>query len=489
MYKYTCSCNVKSDEKAMITSHILPSTGIDDISIYIPNLYLDIHTFAKARNIDPLKLEKGLGLKSIAIPDASEDVITMAAEALLDLVEKNNLLPGDLGRIYVGTESMVDGSKPNASYLLGILKQYYEQKSIPIDNLNRCDVVDMTFACIGAVDAMQNCLDWIKLNPTSKAIVIATDWAKYDLHSPGECTQGSGAIATLLSAHPRLIEIDNQWGVSTQCEHDFFKPLRRKVNVQDLAVSNGIDKSLLGKEINTEHKDTPVYDGHFSNTCYTDRISEAFQDFRSKTENETDWLNSWERMVFHLPYAYHARRVFIQLFIEDLKKYGRYESFISPIQAELSEADPKFHSKLIKAASKSEAYRKFVETKIAPGETASSLVGNMYTGSIFLCLVSHLLQGNGKDLGDSKLGFFAYGSGSKAKVFSGKVVKGYEKQLSRIKLLDQLDSRKAVNMHEYEYLHRHKLLYNLDSVNRKIFQTSSGWTATNRYARNYSLTL
>ena len=127
----------------------------DDISIYCPSLYLDINDFAKARDIEPAKLTKGLGLKSIAVPDSSEDVITMAAEALCDLVEKNNLQPEDIGRIYVGTESMVDGSKPIASYLLGILKQFFEQKSIDARELYQCDVVDMVFACIGAVDAMQ----------------------------------------------------------------------------------------------------------------------------------------------------------------------------------------------------------------------------------------------------------------------------------------------------------------------------------------------
>jgi hydroxymethylglutaryl-CoA synthase len=38
---------------------------------------------------------------------------------------------------------------------------------------------------------MQNCLDFIRLNPTKKAIV-ATDFAKYDLNSTGEYTQGAG---------------------------------------------------------------------------------------------------------------------------------------------------------------------------------------------------------------------------------------------------------------------------------------------------------
>jgi hydroxymethylglutaryl-CoA synthase len=49
-------------------------------------------------------------------------------------------------------------------------------------------VVD-TFACIAGVDAIQNCLDFIKLNPDKKAIVVTTDIAKYDLNSGGEYTR------------------------------------------------------------------------------------------------------------------------------------------------------------------------------------------------------------------------------------------------------------------------------------------------------------
>jgi hydroxymethylglutaryl-CoA synthase len=57
---------------------------------------------------------------------------------------------------------------------------------------------------------MQNCLDFIRLNPTKKAIV-ATDFAKYDLNSTGEYTQGAGALAMLLTANPRIIAFENHW--------------------------------------------------------------------------------------------------------------------------------------------------------------------------------------------------------------------------------------------------------------------------------------
>ena len=45
------------------------AAGIDDISIYIPRLYLDAGDFAKARGLDPEKLERGLGIGQMAIVD------------------------------------------------------------------------------------------------------------------------------------------------------------------------------------------------------------------------------------------------------------------------------------------------------------------------------------------------------------------------------------------------------------------------------------
>mgnify|MGYP003327979104 CR=1 FL=1 len=53
--------------------------GIDAIDYYVPSLGLKIHDLAIARNIEPAKLEKGLGLKAMALMDVNEDAASMAA--------------------------------------------------------------------------------------------------------------------------------------------------------------------------------------------------------------------------------------------------------------------------------------------------------------------------------------------------------------------------------------------------------------------------
>ena len=468
----------------MDTRSTHPTVGIDDISIYLPSLVFSIEELANARNIEPAKLQKGLGLLEMAVPDTSEDVITMAAEAVIDVVRKNGLQPSDIGRIYVGTESMVDGSKPIASYVLGVLTRYFELNQVDPTPLKNCDTVDMTFACIGAVDAMLNSLDWIRLNPDRKAIVVATDWAKYDLDSPGEYTQGAGAFAVLLSANPGLVRIGKEVGVGMQCEHDFYKPLRLRVDFNDDVSSNGLDEKHLGRSTYAEHKDTPVYDGQFSNQCYTDRIVEAFHHYMSGSGSEK-LLDSWSRMIFHLPYAYHARRVFPVVFLDHLAGSDTLETLANELDLDVAEfANP--GKETLRAVAKSDRYRRFVNDKIADGEKASSRVGNMYTGAVFLSLLSTLVYAQ-DDLSDQQVGFFAYGSGSKSKVFAGTVTPGYKSKVERIELPKRLDGRKGISLQQYEYLHRNKLLVNLDSRDRIVFQSTSGWTETNKYARNYEV--
>jgi hypothetical protein len=59
------------------------SFGIEAASYYVPSLYLEIKDLAEKRGIEPAKLEKGLGLHKMGLPDVHEDAATFAAEALL----------------------------------------------------------------------------------------------------------------------------------------------------------------------------------------------------------------------------------------------------------------------------------------------------------------------------------------------------------------------------------------------------------------------
>ena len=64
------------------------AAGIDDIAIYIPRLYIDASDFAEARGLDPVKLQKGLGISQMAIVDANQDPACLAANACLKIMQK-----------------------------------------------------------------------------------------------------------------------------------------------------------------------------------------------------------------------------------------------------------------------------------------------------------------------------------------------------------------------------------------------------------------
>ena len=464
--------------------------GIEDLRFAFPSLYMDLADLANARNIEPAKLQKGLGLLEMSVCDIDEDVITLSADSLLSLVKANDVKPAELGRIYVGTESSIDGSKPIASYLLGILTQYFVAKGETENCLRHVDVVDMTFACIGAVDAMHNSLAWLYTEPDMKAIVIAADIANYDLASSGEYTQGAGAAAVLLSKNPSILEIEPKVGVAAACVHDFFKPLRLHSSKEITSTSPEIEEE---DEIVTLHKETPVFDGPLSNKTYQNRISEALDFYNQKTGANTD-INQYDSYIFHLPYAFHGRRIFDQIFLNDLKSKGELDSFYNSLavpqanKESMSKDEYKAASRAFsKAIVKSPEYSGLVKQKIERSERLSSKVGNVYTASIFLALISELHYGNRENQDLKKMLFFAYGSGSKSKVFSGQLSSKWQAKVNSWSIEDALSQRERIDFDTYVKIRLHQLKESVSERPNQVIMDHSGFLETNRYSRNYVL--
>ncbi|PSR15402.1 MAG: hypothetical protein DA408_16530 [Bacteroidetes bacterium] len=484
--------------------HTSSQVGIDDLAAYIPQLYLPIESLAAARGIEYAKLNKGLGLTAMAVPDAGEDAATMMANAVRELLEKNALSPSQIGRLYLGTESAIDGAKPTATYALQMLTAYFAPR-YGADCFLNCDVVDLTFACIGAVDALQNTLDWVRADQERIGIVVASDNAKYELDSTGEYTQGAGAVAVLVRHQPRLLALGAHWGVSTRAVYDFYKPLR-KVKKGDLiaealhlANRNHVDIDQLvhqlahqGLGVNgvldsneqelTLHKDTPIFDGPYSNDCYQERIAEALAHFCRQTATTAAVVNTWDQLLFHLPYAYQARRMFGEVFwrasqgtplaaqLQEQVGLPEPQAADFPAAEDLTQARAGFW----RAVTKTPLYQELVQTRIEPSERASSLVGNMYTGSILLALMSALETGlqAGTLAAGQQLGFFAYGSGSKSKVFTGTLQAGWANVTQRFQLFHRLQHRQPLDYAAYEQLHRQARTTPLAPSADRFYQTA-----------------
>lgn len=415
-------------------------TGIDAISFDVANIHLPIKTLATARNIEPEKLEKGLGLIKMTLPDTYQDTVVFGANALTKLITENQINLNEISRIYVGTESAIDSSKPISSFLIALMEQKFGE-----DILSECDVVDFTFACIGGVDALQNCVDFIKLNPTKKAIVVTTDFAKYDLNSTGEYTQGAGALAMLVTSNPRIIAFDENWATSTKGVFDFFKPYR---SISKEAITQNENNNPWFDNLESEieiHKDQPVFDGQYSNQCYMDRTRAAYFSFKKLKNTTATLYNTWNSIIMHLPYSFQGRRMLSEIYALDSAEKIIAENI-----------EPTDYQNKIKEVGKSDAYKTFITEKLQPAELASSLIGNLYTGSIFMGLLSTLAHfyDTKKDISGTKFGFLAYGSGSKSKVFEGTIQPEWQSALSQVKLFENLSESTEIDFETYERLHK-----------------------------------
>ena len=415
-------------------------TGIDALSFDVAKLHLPIKTLAEARNIEPEKLEKGLGLLKMTLPDMHQDSVVFAANALTRLIQDNSINLSEIARIYVGTESAIDNAKPIGSFLIDLMEQKFGENT-----LAECDVVDFTFACIGGVDALQNCLDFIKLNPDKKAIVVTTDFAKYDLNSTGEYTQGAGATAMLITVNPRIIAFENHWATNTKGVFDFFKP-HRTISKETITGNTNNEAWFDNLEAEIEiHKDQPVFDGQYSNQCYMDRTRNAYFSFKKLKQTSDTLYQSWNSIIMHLPYSFQGRRMLSEIYALDAEN-----SIISG-----SETPAEYQSKL-KETSKTPEYKNFVEEKLMPAELASSLIGNLYTGSIFLGFLSTLAHfyDSEKEIAGNTFGFLAYGSGSKSKVFEGIIQDEWKLPLANVNLFETLNKSFEIDFNTYESLHK-----------------------------------
>src|SRR5690625_2846105 len=97
----------KSIEKRL--RRIIMEIGLEKISFNIPHLYVDMNELAKARNEDPAKYTIGIGQDEMAVAPLSQDPVTLAANAALQMLTEEDKEAIDL--IMFATETGIDQSK------------------------------------------------------------------------------------------------------------------------------------------------------------------------------------------------------------------------------------------------------------------------------------------------------------------------------------------------------------------------------------------
>ena len=460
------------------------AAGIDDISVYIPQLYVEASDFARERGLDPVKLERGLGIGQMAIVDTNQDPACLAANACLKIMQKNKLTPDQIGRLYVATESSFDESKAMNSYVIGMLEQVYGEETF-----GHCGGIECKFACVSGSYALYDNTNWIRAGESEDkhALVVVSDIAKYDMGSSGEVTQGAGAIAMLLNDKPRLLEFDPKvTSTSIKNEYDFYRP--------------------FGKE-------TPIVHGQYSNLLYLIQVKNALSDYKRKAKNtgliklneDETILDHIDYLNMHLPYSNMGKKALAYLARHEWRTLPRWNKIIKEIEMEEPIpkdprgtiesvlADAEFMAKdhqFTKLFTNTSEYLELYESKLASSLIASKMIGNLYTASLYLGFRSSLEfeYQKGVDLKGKRIGFCSYGSGASAMIFSGVIQPEYEQVVKDMNIEAELGPRTKLTLKEYEEMHENKrgIEKNIRSAKKEFILVDVNTSLESRGERHYT---
>ena len=246
--------------------------------------------------------------------------------------------------------------------------------------------IEMKEACYGATAALDYARLHVQKHPESKVLVIASDVARYGVNTPGEPTQGAGSVAMLISKKPRILLLNDNSVAQTRDIMDFWRP---------------------------NYSTTPYVNGIYSTKQYLDMLKTTWAEFQKRFNTS---LADFSAFCFHLPFPKLALKGFNKVMDKNLP-----EDFKEKLKEN-------FESTIL----------------------YSKEVGNIYTGSLYLGLLS-LLENSKNLVAGDKIALFSYGSGAVAEIFSATLVDGF-KDMLQTNRLETLKNRIRLSVEDYEKL-------------------------------------
>lgn len=349
------------------------------------------------------------------------DIYSMALTATSSLLKKFKIDTASIGRLEVGTETLLDKSKSVKSVLMQLFGENTDIEGV--DTIN---------ACYGGTSALFNAVNWVESSSWDgrDAIVVAGDIALY-AKGNARPTGGAGCVAMLIGPDAPIV-IDPIHGSYMQHAYDFYKP-----------------------DLTSEY---PYVDGHFSLTCYTRALDSCYQTYNKKASTRAlSQLNGhmpsgiarFDYSVFHSPTCKLVTKCYARLMYNDYLLNP--ESFADEIPEEIKSMDyeksltDRVVEKFFMIAAK-----KRIQENLAPSLSAPTNCGNMYTASVYSSLVSLIANIEPEQLKNKRISAFSYGSGLAASFFSF-VVKGDISEIrSNLNFLERLEKRVEYEPKEYE---------------------------------------
>ena len=203
-------------------------------------------------------------------------------------MKKHGIRPEQIGRLEIGTETLMDKSKAVKTVLMTLF-----QKSGNHD----IEGVTSTNACYGSTNAIFNSINWIQSQSWDGryALVVSSDIAVYPKGN-ARPTGGVGAIAMLFGPDAPIV-IDNVRSSFMDHVYDFYKPDPRS--------------------------EYPIVDGHLSIDIYLNAMRQCFSTFKDKYQRINGTRPSYidfSYFCFHTPFSKMVQKSFFALLLEDIRE-------------------------------------------------------------------------------------------------------------------------------------------------------------------------
>ncbi|KFR14479.1 Hydroxymethylglutaryl-CoA synthase, cytoplasmic, partial [Opisthocomus hoazin] len=320
--------------------------GILALEVYFPAQYEEQEDLERYDGVEAGKYTRGLGQQQMGFCAAHEDINSLCLTVVQRLVERRRLSWDAIGRLEVGTETVIDKSKAVKTVLMQL---FHDSGNTDVEG------IDTTNACYGGTASLFNAAAWVESSAWDGryAVVVCGDIAVYATGN-ARPTGGAGAIAMLVGPNAPLVLERGQC-----CE------------------TPGLTSAVPGGRTSTFQL--------WMELLTSSRTSSA----------RPIPLDDFKFIIFHTPFCKLVQKSVGRLLLNDFlaaphpdTAAGLYKGLQPFRDVKLEDT---YTSKEVEKAFQT-ASQEIFNQKTKPSLLLSSRNGNMYTPSMYGCLASLLAQ-------------------------------------------------------------------------------------------------
>jgi len=185
--------------------------GIITYGVYIPRYRIKVEEITRVWGANADDIIGGLGVFSKSVPDLDEDAATIAVEAARNALRRRDIDPGEIGAVYVGSESHPYAVKPTACTV-----------GEAIGATPCMTAADYEFACKAGTAAIQTCMGLASSHMIRYGFAIGSDVAQGAPSDALEYTAAAGGAAFLIGREDPIALIHRTCSFTTDTP-DFWR--------------------------------------------------------------------------------------------------------------------------------------------------------------------------------------------------------------------------------------------------------------------------